>query len=98
MILPTSTSGKFAAFLFAIFLVALNPPVVTAVSNSTPFVGFVPLYLWFVSWGVVAFLVLVWAARRDAFGLTEDQVPSDLTSTERTTLDPGSDLTDSRVD
>ena len=97
MIFPTSMAGKIAAVFFVIFLVALNPPVVTAVSSSTLFMGFAPLYLWFVCWGVFGSLILVWAAQENAFGLTENQVPPELNSAEKTSLDPDGDQNDSPV-
>lgn len=80
MPLPRTTRGRVAAALFALFLVALNPPVVTAVDSTTLVAGWAPLYLWLVGWGLVAPLVLGWAAYTDAFGLTNRHVPPELTA------------------
>lgn len=89
MFVPSSRAGKIAVVLFALFLLAMNPPVLTVVGTRSLVLGYAPLYLWFVFWGVFVTLVLVWAAHVDAFGLTDDQIPPDL---ERTTPTPvGSD-------
>lgn len=56
----------------------LNPPVVTAIDSATPVFGAAPIYLWIVGWGLVPVAVLLLAARTDAIGLSEQQVPPEL--------------------
>lgn len=70
--------GKVAVALFALFFAALLPPAV-GVANSTALVGgHAALYLWATAWGLFVIAALVWAAKRDALGITEDQVPPEL--------------------
>lgn len=77
-VLPQSTDGKIAVALLVVFFIALNPPVVYLANSQQVVLGMVPLYLWTVVWGVFGTAVLVWAAWRDAFALTPDQVPPEL--------------------
>jgi len=98
MISPPSTDGKIALVGFTIAILALNPPVVTAVGRSAILGGIAPLYFWYITWGVTASLVLVWAAHRDAFGLTVDQVPPELDSPEATPQTRAGDSDDSEGD
>lgn len=64
--------------IFVVFTIAMNPPVILLVDSPTTVLGINSLYLWTVAWGIFITLVLVWAAWRDAFALTEDQVPPEL--------------------
>lgn len=96
--LPTSRAGKIAAGFFAIFLLAMNPPVVTVVSRNTSVMGIATLYLWFVCWGVIGTLVLGWAAHRNAFGLTEEQVPPEIDGSAATSPGPDGDPSGPGVD
>jgi hypothetical protein len=78
MVLPGTRAGRIAVAFLAVFTVAMNPPVVNWVASETLVLGMAPLYAWTIAWGIVASLVLVWAAWRDAFALTERQVPPEL--------------------
>lgn len=69
---------KVTLAIFVVFTIAMNPPVILLVDSPTTVLGVNSLYLWTVAWGVFITLVLVWAAWRDAFALTEDQVPPEL--------------------
>lgn len=71
-------SRKVTLAIFVVFTIAMNPPVILLVDSPTTVLGVNSLYLWTVAWGVFITLVLVWAAWRDAFALTEDQVPPEL--------------------
>lgn len=77
-VVPERTEGKIAAVLLLVFFLALNPPLVYLANRQTLVLGFAPLYLWAVAWGLFGTGVLVWAAWRDAFALTPDQVPPEL--------------------
>jgi hypothetical protein len=78
MSLVTSRARAVAVALFVVFVLALNPPVMTAVGDDPLVIGFAPLYLWIVGWGTVGALLIVWAAYRDAFGLSAEQVPPEI--------------------
>lgn len=78
MVLPATRTGRIAAALLAVFFVATMPPAVGLASTERLVAGQAALYLWAVGWGAVAVAVLLWAARVDAFALTEDQVPPEL--------------------
>ncbi|MFC7157264.1 hypothetical protein ACFQPA_17680 [Halomarina halobia] len=80
--LPKTTAGKVTVGFLVAFTIAMNPPVITIVDSPTTVFGINLLYLWTVVWGLLVSLVLVWAARRDAFALTEDQVPPELRAAE----------------
>lgn len=69
---------KITLAILVVFMIAMNPPVIQFVDAPTTVLGINLLYLWTVAWGVLITLVLVWAAWRDAFALTEDQVPPEL--------------------
>ena len=69
---------KITLVILGIFTIAMNPPVIQLVDAPTIVLGINSLYLWTVAWGIFITLVLVWAAWRDAFALTEDQVPPEL--------------------
>jgi hypothetical protein len=56
----------------------LNPPAIQRIDDPTPTVGMAPLYLWIVFWGLVVVGAFLWAALKDAFGLSNDQVPPEL--------------------
>ena len=83
MVLPITRAGKVTAAVLVVFTVAMNPPVIGLIGSETVVVGMASLYAWTVFWGVVVSLVLIWAAWRDAFSLTEDQVPPELRDDER---------------
>ena len=78
MWLPSSRAGKITVGILAVFTVAMNPPVISLVDAPRLVAGTSALYLWTVGWGIAITLVLVWAAWRDAFALTEEQVPPEL--------------------
>lgn len=84
--LPTTRAGKVTVGVLAVFTVAMNPPVITLVDAPRLVAGMSSLYLWTVGWGVAITLVLVWAAWRDAFALTEDQVPPELREADETAV------------
>lgn len=85
MVLPTSRAGKITVAFLAVFTVAMNPPVVTSIDEPGLVFGINTLYLWSVVWGILVSLVLIWAAWRDAFALTEEQVPPELRDSEDVT-------------
>ena len=82
MWLPPTRAGKITVGILAVFTVAMNPPVISLVDAPRLVAGMSALYLWTVGWGIAITLVLIWAAWRDAFGLTEDQVPPELRETD----------------
>lgn len=77
-VLPRSKDGKIAVVLLVVFFIALNPPVVYLANSQELVLGTAPLYLWTVVWGSFGTAVLLWAAWRDAFALSPDQVPPEL--------------------
>jgi len=81
--------GKIAAALLAVFVVAMNPPVVYVANSATTTFGLGTLWLYAVVWGLFAIGVLVWAAKHDAFSLTEAQVPPELRRDEEVDLVEG---------
>lgn len=81
--------GKIAAVLLGIFVVAMNPPTVYAANRATTTFGIGTLWLYAVAWGLFAIAVLVWAAKHDAFSLTEAQVPPELRDDEDVELAGG---------
>ena len=85
MVLPESRAGKITVTILVVFTIAMNPPVIEIVDEPTLVVGIDLLYLWTVAWGISITLVLIWAAWRDAFALTEDQVPPELRRSEDVT-------------
>lgn len=78
MVLPATRNGRIAAALLAVFFVATMPPAVGLANSERLVAGQATLYLWAVVWGTIAVAVLLWAARTDAFAITEDQVPPEL--------------------
>ncbi|WP_458190371.1 hypothetical protein [Haladaptatus sp. NG-WS-4] len=78
MVLPESRAGKITVAILGVFTIAMNPPIITIIDTPTMVWGINVLYLWTVVWGILITLVLIWAAWRDAFALTEDQVPPEL--------------------
>lgn len=76
--LPKKSEGKVALAILAVFALALHLPFVSFANNPTLTLGVSTLWLYAVAWGVLAIVVLVWAAWTDAFGLTQDQVPPEL--------------------
>lgn len=70
--------GKIATVLLAVFVVAMNPPVVYVANSATTTFGIGTLYLYAIAWGLFAIGVLVWAAKNNAFALTEEEVPPEL--------------------
>lgn len=93
MVLPMSRAGKITTIILVIFTIAMNPPVIGVVDTPTLIAGMASLYGWTVGWGVFISLVLIWAAYRDAFALTEKQVPPELRRSEDVTTTQ-SDLQD----
>lgn len=77
-IIPRKRDGKIAAALLVIAHVALAPPLVNIADTADLVAGFAPLYLWTLFWGSVMAVILLWAARVDAWGITMDQVPPEL--------------------
>ena len=82
MVLPRSRTGTVATALGVLFVIMVTPPVIWLVNTPTLVAGVSVLYLWSVAWGIFVIAVLVWAARRDAYALTNDQVPPELRETE----------------
>ncbi|MDG5776854.1 hypothetical protein VB773_22150 [Haloarculaceae archaeon H-GB2-1] len=78
MVSLPSRERATAAVLFLLAVLALNLPVVGVANRATPVLGVAPLFLWFVGWGVVVCLALVWAAYHDAFSLTDADVPPEI--------------------
>lgn len=79
--MPLTTSnreGKAATGLLLVFFAALLPPGVLLANSDALVAGQALLYLWAAGWGLFGILVLLWAARVDAFAITEDQVPPEL--------------------
>lgn len=70
--------GKIAAVLLVVFIIAMNPPVIYVANSPTTTLGLGTLWLYTVVWGLFAIGVLVWAAKHDAFSLTEEQIPPEL--------------------
>jgi hypothetical protein len=70
--------GKIATVLLTVFVVAMNPPVVYVANSATTTFGIGTLYLYAIAWGLFAIGVLVWAAKNNAFALTEEEVPPEL--------------------
>lgn len=77
-ILPRRRAGRIAVVLFAVFFIAMNPPVINFVNRAETFGGFAQLYVWYMFWAFYMAAALLWAAKNDAFSLTEDQVPPEL--------------------
>lgn len=73
-----STQGKVATGLLTLFFIALTPPGVLLANSDTLLAGQPPLYLWAAGWGVFGIIAFLWAAKADAFAITEDQVPPEL--------------------
>jgi hypothetical protein len=83
MVVPQSQAGKIATVLGILFILMVTPPVALLVSTPTLIFGIAAYYLWMTVWGVFISVVLIWAAWRDAYTLTNDQVPPELRETER---------------
>lgn len=81
MLLPRSRAGKITVVVLAVFTIAMNPPVILLVDAPVVVAGTNLLYLWTALWGIFISLVFIWAAWRDAFALTEDQIPPELRDT-----------------
>lgn len=77
---PRDWSHKqwLAAALLGAFAVAMLPPGVLLVNESTLVGGYPLLYLWALGWSLFGILVLFWASRENLFGITGDQVPPEL--------------------
>ena len=82
MVLPRSRAGKIATALGVLFAIMVTPPVIWLVNTPALVAGVSVLYLWSVAWGVFVIAVLIWAGWRDAYALTNDQVPPELRETE----------------
>jgi hypothetical protein len=70
--------GVIALILLTVFIIAMNPPVVYIADQATTTFGLGTLWLYAVGWGLFAISVLLWAAKNDAFGLTQADVPPEL--------------------
>lgn len=77
-------TGWIATSLLAMFVVAMNPPVVYMVNSATTTFGIGTLYLYAIVWALFAISVLVWAAKNDAYVLTEKEIPPELREREDT--------------
>lgn len=77
-VIPKKKEAVIGTALLAIFFVGMNPPVVNVFNQATTVAGLSMLYLWLIVMSVFISAVLVWAAKEDAFALTEDQVPPEL--------------------
>lgn len=73
-----SREGWIVTALLAVFVVAMNPPVMYVANSATTTFGIGTLYLYAVAWGLFAIGVLVWAAKNDAYALTEEEIPPEL--------------------
>lgn len=56
----------------------LAPPLIWIADTPDLIAGFPTLWLWTTLWGFVMMFILVYAARSNAWGLTEDQVPPEI--------------------
>lgn len=77
-VIPKKKEAVIGTALLAIFFIGMNPPVVNIFNQATTIAGLSMLYLWLIVMAVFISAVLVWAAKEDAFALTEDQVPPEL--------------------
>jgi hypothetical protein len=82
MVRSSSQVRKVTIAILVIFTIAMNPPVIQMVDTPMTVAGIDLLYLWTVMWGIFITSTLIWAAWRNAFALTEDQVPPELRSRE----------------
>ena len=82
MVIPQSRTGPVATLLGVLFIIMVTPPVVLLVNTPTLVLGFPVYYLWMVVWGLFVIAVLIWAGWRDAYALTNDQVPPELRARE----------------
>lgn len=76
--LSQSKARKIAIALIIIFVIAMTPPVILLIDSPTTVFGIAQIYLWSVIWAVFISILLIWAAWRDVFALTQDQVPPEL--------------------
>lgn len=86
MIFPKSRAGKITTAILVVFTIAMNPPVILLVDTPILVAGINLLYLWTTIWGLFISVIFIWAAWRDAFALTEDQVPPELRDTDEVTM------------
>lgn len=80
--LSHSHARKITIGFLLIFTISMTPPVVYLVDAPTTVFGINQLYLWTAVWAILVSLVLVWAAWRSVFALSEDQVPPELRDTD----------------
>lgn len=78
---------------FALFGVAMLPPGLWLVNEPTLIGGYPVVYLWAIGWGAFGCAVLLWAAREDLFGISEEHVPPELSEEE-----PGATASDAPVE
>lgn len=73
-------TGKelLAIGLLSAFGIAMLPPVLWVVNESTLIGGYPLLYLWAIWWGVFGTAALYWTTSNDLFGIADDQVPPEL--------------------
>lgn len=81
--------GKIASALLIVFGIALTPPVVYWVNTEALLFGWPVMFLWAVGWATFAVVVLAWAAKTNAFALSEDQVPPELAEREEVVAPTG---------
>lgn len=91
MLFPTSQAGKITIAILIVFTVAMNPPVIMLIDTPILVAGVNLLYLWTVVWGLFISVVFIWAARHNAFALTEDQVPPELRNIDEVTTRSNTD-------
>ncbi|MFC3959773.1 hypothetical protein [Halovivax cerinus] len=77
-IIPRKWEGKLAVALLVVAHAALAPPLISVADSASLVAGWAPLYLWTLFWGSVMGVVLLWAAKVDAWGISMDQVPPEL--------------------
>lgn len=80
--LSQSQARKITIGFLILFTIAMTPPVVYLVDAPRTIFGITQLYLWTAVWAILVSLVLVWAAWRSVFALSEEQVPPELRDAE----------------
>ncbi len=80
--LSQAQARKLTIGFLIVFTISMTPPVVYLVDAPRTVFGITQLYLWTAVWAILVSLVLVWAAWRSVFALSEEQVPPELRDTE----------------
>ena len=73
-----SRAQLIAIISFALFGVAMLPPVLWVVNEPILIGGYPLLYLWAIGWGIFGTSVLYWSTANDLFGISDEQVPPEL--------------------